>query len=58
VNSLLDEKPGTINLAPEDESAGGGWVAKIEVTEEGMKELEGLMGEEEYKQFVEEDGEH
>jgi glycine cleavage system H protein len=54
VNSLLEEKPGTINKAPEEDSAGGGWVAKVTVGEEGIKDLEGLMSSEEYKAFSEE----
>lgn len=54
VNSLLEEKPGTINKAPEDDGVGGGWVAKVEVPEEGVKDLEELMTAEQYKEFVEE----
>jgi len=54
VNKLLEEKPGTINNAPEEDSVGGGWVAKVEVGEAGVKDLEGLMTEEEYKSFSEE----
>lgn len=54
VNSLLEEKPGTINKSPEEDSAGGGWVAKVEVGEAGVKDLEGLMSAEEYKDFHEE----
>lgn len=53
VNSLLEEKPGTINKAPEDDSVGGGWVAKVEVAEEGVADLDGLMSAEEYKAFTE-----
>ena len=51
VNSLLEEKPGTINKASEDVGAGGGWVAKVELTGETEKELEKLMSEEQYKEF-------
>lgn len=51
VNSLLEEKPGTINKASEDVGAGGGWVAKVELTGETEKELEKLMSEEEYREF-------
>lgn len=54
VNDLLEEKPGTINKGPEDTSAAGGWVAKIEVGEEGIKDLEALMDHKEYKAFTEE----
>ncbi|RDW56459.1 hypothetical protein BP6252_14152 [Coleophoma cylindrospora] len=49
VNSLLEEKPSIINAKPEEGGADGGWVAKIEVTEMGVTEWEGLMTEEEYK---------
>jgi len=54
VNSLLEETPGTINKKPEDTATGGGWVAKIEVSEEGVKGLEDLMDEAAYKTFTEE----
>jgi glycine cleavage system H protein len=54
VNELLEEKPGIINGGPEDVGAGGGWVAKVEVGEEGVKDLEGLMEESDYKAFTEE----
>jgi glycine cleavage system H protein len=54
VNSLLEEKPGTINKGPEDDSTGGGWVAKVKVAEAGVKDMEDLMDEEAYKKFVEE----
>lgn len=51
-NSVLEEKPGTINKGPEGE----GWIARIEVGEEGRGEVEGLMGGEEYARFVGEEG--
>lgn len=54
VNDLLEEKPGTINKGPEDGSAAGGWVAKVEVGDVGVKDLDGLMSEAEYKAFTEE----
>jgi glycine cleavage system H protein len=54
VNSLLEEKPGTINKGPEDDSTGGGWVARVKVGEAGVKDMEELMDEEAYKKFVEE----
>ena len=54
VNTLLEEKPGTINKGPEDTSTGGGWVAKVKVEEVGVKDLDDLMDEEAYKKFVEE----
>lgn len=49
-NEVLEEKPGTINKSPEGE----GWIARIELLEKGGGEGEGLMGEEEYRAFVEE----
>ena len=51
VNTLLEEKPGTINKASEDVGAGGGWVAKVEFTGEVEKELEKLMDEAAYREF-------
>lgn len=55
VNDSLEEKPGMINKGPEDESSGGGWFAKVEVGEAGIKDLEGLMDGAEYKAFTEEE---
>ncbi|KAM5344717.1 hypothetical protein ACJ41O_010579 [Fusarium nematophilum] len=52
VNDGLEEKPSTINKVPEDDSAGGGWIAKVEVDEEGAKQFEGLMDAEAYKAFA------
>ena len=46
-NSVLEEKPGTINKGPEAE----GWLARIEVMDKG--ELEKLMSGEEYGKFTE-----
>lgn len=44
---------------PEDDSHGGGWIAKVTVDEQGVKDLEGLMDTEEYKTFTAgEDAEH
>ncbi|RDL39616.1 Glycine cleavage H-protein [Venustampulla echinocandica] len=54
VNSLLEEKPGTINKGPEDESSAGGWMAKIEVGDAGIKDMDGLMDAKQYKEFTEE----
>ena len=54
VNDTLDEKPAAINKGPEDDGAGGGWVAKVEVDEAGIKDLDDLMDAEAYKKFVEE----
>ncbi len=52
VNSVLEEKPGTINQVPEDDSHGGGWIARVEVGEQGVKDLDELMDAEEYKAFI------
>ncbi|KAI0891539.1 glycine cleavage system H protein-like protein [Annulohypoxylon nitens] len=52
INLTLEEKPGTINQVPEDDSAGGGWIAKVSVDEQGIKDFEALMGLEEYKAFT------
>ena len=52
VNLLLEEKPATINQVPEDDSGGGGWIAKVAVDEQGVKDFEGLMGGDEYKEFI------
>ena len=49
VNSVLEEKPSTINKNPE----GDGWIAKLEL-EEGADPNEGLMSAEDYKKFTEE----
>lgn len=48
VNSLLEEKPGTINKGPEGE----GWIFKIEVGDKA--EVEELMDVEAYRAFTEE----
>ncbi|KAL9000319.1 MAG: hypothetical protein Q9169_001036 [Polycauliona sp. 2 TL-2023] len=47
-NAKLEEKPGTINKGPEDE----GWIARIEVGD--AKEVESLMGLDDYKKHTEE----
>ncbi|KAG9252872.1 glycine cleavage H-protein-domain-containing protein [Emericellopsis atlantica] len=52
VNKLLEEKPSTINKVPEDDSHGGGWVAKVEVDEAGAQQVEALMDAEAYKTFA------
>ncbi|PTB69288.1 hypothetical protein BBK36DRAFT_1186674 [Trichoderma citrinoviride] len=51
-NALLEEKPATINQVPEDDSAGGGWIVKVEVDEEGAKQFDELMDAAAYKEFV------
>lgn len=58
VNTELEEKPGNINKVPEDDSAGGGWIAKVVVDEQGVADLEGLMGADEYKAFTEAESDH
>jgi glycine cleavage system H protein len=55
VNDLLEERPATINKGPEDDSSAGGWVAKVEVSDVGIKDLEGLMDAKAYKAFTEEE---
>lgn len=55
VNSSLEEKPSTINKLPEDDSAGGGWVAKVEVDEESISQLDTLFDAEAYKEFAGDD---
>ncbi|KAK7752171.1 glycine cleavage system H-protein subunit [Diatrype stigma] len=52
VNRVLEEKPGTINQVPEDDSHGGGWIAKVQVDEAAAQELDALMDAEEYKTFT------
>ncbi|MBE3042733.1 glycine cleavage system protein H [Candidatus Bathyarchaeota archaeon] len=52
VNEGLEEKPATINRVPEDDSAGGGWLAKVEVDEKGVEEFAGLMDGEAYAAFT------
>jgi glycine cleavage system H protein len=46
VNSDLEASPGTVNEDP----AGRGWFMKIRLTDQG--ELDGLMTEEQYQEFV------
>ena len=57
VNTALEEKPAIINRVPEDDSAGGGWIAKVEVDEASLEEFEGLMTAEAYEAFTKEEGE-
>lgn len=45
-NSVLEEKPGTINKSPE----GDGWVAKIEI--EDLSSMDNLMDKAAYDAFV------
>ncbi|KAK4546318.1 hypothetical protein LTR36_001995 [Oleoguttula mirabilis] len=48
VNSVLEDKPGTINSSPE----GDGWLAKIKIS--SAQELDALMDAEGYRKFTEE----
>ncbi|KAI1469809.1 glycine cleavage system H protein-like protein [Daldinia caldariorum] len=52
VNLALEEKPGTINQVPEDDSHGGGWIVKVQVGEQGVKDFDALMTLEEYNAFT------
>ena len=45
-NSELEAKPGTINKGAESE----GWITRVEITD--RREVEGLMGAEEYRKFT------
>lgn len=55
VNKTLEETPASINKAPEDTGAGGGWIAKVELGEASVEDFNKLMGEEEYKKFTDEE---
>ncbi|MBM6578890.1 glycine cleavage system protein GcvH [Microvirga sp. BT689] len=46
VNSELESSPGTVN----EDAAGRGWFMKIRLTDQS--ELDGLMTEEQYQEFV------
>lgn len=50
INKLLEEKPGTVNKAPEGE----GWIAKVEVEGDWEKDAGELMSKDEYTKFTEE----
>ena len=52
INLTLEEKPGTINQVPEDDSHGGGWIAKVELTGDPAQELAELMDADAYKEFT------
>jgi glycine cleavage system H protein len=58
VNLVLEENPRVINQVAEDDSHGGGWIAKVQVTEQGLKDLEELMDPDAYAAFTAEEGEH
>ncbi len=57
-NLVLEEKPGTINQVAEDDSHGGGWIAKVQITEQGLKEFEQLLDTAAYEELTAEEGEH
>lgn len=57
-NLVLEEKPGTINQVAEDDSHGGGWIAKVQVTEKGLEDFEKLMDQAAYEEFTATEGEH
>ena len=46
VNEALESQPGTVN----EDSAGQGWFLKLRL--QNPSELEGMMSEEEYREFV------
>ncbi|MEE4205483.1 MAG: glycine cleavage system protein GcvH [Erythrobacter sp.] len=46
INSTLEDEPGLVNSSPEDD----GWFFRVNVAEES--ELEGLMDEDAYKEFL------
>lgn len=50
VNSVLEEKPGTINKSPMEE----GWIAKLEISD--ASELDALMDESAYDKHIDETG--
>ncbi|KAG5918185.1 hypothetical protein E4U61_001994 [Claviceps capensis] len=54
-NPILEADPSTINDVPEDDSNGGGWIAKVEVDEAGAKQFDELMDAEAYKAFITEE---
>lgn len=58
INLALEEKPSTLNQVPEDDSHGGGWIAKVQVTEQGLSDLEKLMDTEAYEAFTAKESEH
>lgn len=58
INMLLEEKPGTINQVPEDDSHGGGWIAKVQLTDKGVEEFEKMMDVAAYEEFTAVEEEH
>jgi len=58
VNTVLEDTPGVINQVPEDDSHGGGWIAKVQVDEQGVKDLENLMDVAAYEEFTATEADH
>jgi glycine cleavage system H protein len=58
INMLLEEKPGTINQVPEDDSHGGGWIAKVQLTDKGVEDFEKMMDVTAYEEFTAVEEEH
>jgi glycine cleavage system H protein len=58
INLVLEETPATINKVPEDDSNGGGWIAKLQLSDDGAKEIENLMDAEAYAEFIATEAEH
>ncbi|KAH8599748.1 single hybrid motif-containing protein [Bisporella sp. PMI_857] len=54
INSPISCTITAVNDSPEDDGASGGWIAKIEVSEAGIQDIEDLMDAEAYKKFTEE----
>ncbi|KAK0739284.1 glycine cleavage H-protein-domain-containing protein [Apiosordaria backusii] len=52
INLVLEEKPSNLNQVPEDDSHGGGWIAKVQVDEQGLQDFETLMDSEQYNEFT------
>ncbi|KKF93844.1 Glycine cleavage system H protein [Ceratocystis fimbriata CBS 114723] len=55
VNTALEDKPSTINQAPEDLS--GGWIAKVELDDVSIKSFNELMTFADYDKFTQ-SGDH
>ncbi|KAI5859451.1 glycine cleavage system H protein [Durotheca rogersii] len=56
VNRPLEERPGIISEVPEDDAHGGGWIAKVELSDQGRKDFDALLNPDEYAAFT--DAEH
>ena len=51
-DTLLEETPSMVTAAPEGNSSEGGWVARVELDEEGAKQVDELMDQEAYLAFT------